>query len=176
MEEKAKRKLFLFVAILLTACVLSLAVLNLLVLRPAKRVFYGKDDGIECEVLCCTPQYKTLKQALIYGTYYRGNYAGEVRVKIDKSFGKVYNLSIDAPGFSLKSKEVPTGRWVRLGSYALNSNLITGKAIRTAVSFYYDKTEKSGYGTDYKFVTMDLKKRNLLLPRLCKPGFVPTYP
>ncbi len=91
--------MFLFVAILLTACVISLAVLDLLVLRPAKIVFYGKNGGIECELLCCTPQYKTLKQALIYGVYFKGNYAGEVRVKIDKSFGKIYNILIDGPAF-----------------------------------------------------------------------------
>ncbi len=175
MKRKAKRKLFLFVAVLLTTCILSLAVLNLLVLKPAKCVYYGRKEGVECKVFCCAPQYRTLKQALIYSTYYRGNYNGVILVKIDKSFGKIYDLSIYGPNFSIKSKYIPTGKWIKFGSYSLNSDT-AGKTMAIAINFHYDKTEKSGYGTDFDYVTLKLNRQILLLPHFCKPGFVPIYP
>ncbi len=160
-----KLRKVVLVTLVITLIVILASVLlaySLLRARHWEVAYYGKSNGVACEVLYTETPYRTLKQYLAYRHSSNTLYYCETWVKLDKSIGGAYDFRVENYD---PYPAVPAGTWVKIDSRFCTPDLNKQKTFLLSVAYHY---EKYGKGVGVATLEMSRVKRPPFLPE-CKP-------
>ena len=126
--------------------------------RHWKVAYYGKSNGVACEVLYTETPYRTLKQYLAHRRSSNTLYYCKIWAKLDKSISGAYDFGVENYD---PCPAVPECTWVKVNSRFCTPDLNKQKTFLLSVMYHYGK-----YGKDIGTATLEMS-------RIRKPPFLP---